>query len=140
MISAVSTTGKLHFTFAQGKVNAEVYIEYLKKLLRDVERPAFLIVDGHPSHNAKKVNEFVACTEGRLELFFRLRYSPQLNPDEWVWKKGEASSCWKDGSAQRRGDARRYRSGGGTDGRLHRDRSRFLPGSRSQLCRRRRFG
>jgi len=86
MISAVSTTGKLHFTFAQGKVNAEVYIEYLKKLLHDVEGPVFLIVDGHPSHKAKKVKEFVASTEGRLELFFLPPYSPELNPDEWVWK------------------------------------------------------
>jgi transposase len=32
------------------------------------------------------VFEFVASTEGRLQLFFLPSYSPQLNPDEWVWK------------------------------------------------------
>ena len=25
-------------------------------------------------------------TDGRLRLFFLPGYSPQLNPDEWVWK------------------------------------------------------
>jgi transposase len=27
-----------------------------------------------------------ASTEGRLRLFFLPPYSPELNPDEWVWK------------------------------------------------------
>ena len=29
--------------------------------------------------------EFVASTDGRLELFFLPPYSPELNPDELVW-------------------------------------------------------
>jgi hypothetical protein len=32
------------------------------------------------------VKEFVASTDGRLRLFVLPAYSPQLNPDEWVWK------------------------------------------------------
>jgi transposase len=47
--------------------------------------PVFLIVDGHPVHRAKAVTEYVASTQGRLRLF-RLPSSPELNPDEWVWK------------------------------------------------------
>jgi transposase len=30
--------------------------------------------------------EFVESTEGRLRLHFLPPYSPELNPDEWVWK------------------------------------------------------
>ena len=30
--------------------------------------------------------DYVASTEGRLQLFFLPPYSPELNPDEWVWK------------------------------------------------------
>jgi len=36
MISAVSAKGKLHFTFVEGNLNADAFIEYLKKLLHDV--------------------------------------------------------------------------------------------------------
>jgi len=86
MISAVSAKGKLHFTFVEGKVNADAFIEYLKKLLHDVPGKIFVIVDGHPSHRATKTKTFVASTKGRLELYFLPPYSPELNPDEWVWK------------------------------------------------------
>ncbi|MGH9652626.1 MAG: IS630 family transposase [Bryobacteraceae bacterium] len=85
MISAVSAKGKLHFCFA-GRVNAGSFIEYLKKLLCDVRGKIYLIVDGHSAHTAGKTKQFVASTRGRLELFYLPPYSPELNPDEWVWK------------------------------------------------------
>ena len=43
-------------------------------------------MDGHPVHKAKKVSEFVKeKADGRLSIFFLPPYSPDLNPDEWVW-------------------------------------------------------
>lgn len=87
MISAVSPQGKFHFMIAEGNVDAEVFIEYCGRLLHDhPDQPIFLVVDGHPSHKAKKTKEWVASTNGRLQLFYLPGYSPQLNPDEWVWK------------------------------------------------------
>lgn len=86
MLSAVSAQGALRFMLHDGTVNATVFIEFCKRLLNDAPGPVFLIVDGHPSHRAKAVAEFVAGTDGRLRLFFLPGYSPQLNPDEWVWK------------------------------------------------------
>ena len=32
------------------------------------------------------MTKFVASTEGGLRLFFLPGYSPELNPDEFVWK------------------------------------------------------
>jgi transposase len=32
------------------------------------------------------VKDYVTSTNGRLRLFFLPGYSPELNPDEWVWK------------------------------------------------------
>ncbi len=90
MISAVSAKGKLHFTFVEGKVNADAFICYLQKLLHDVKGKIFLIVDGHPSHKASKVRQFVEQTNGRLELYLLPPYSHELNPDEWVWKNIKA--------------------------------------------------
>ena len=54
--------------------------------MKDVNSDIFLIVDGSSVHTAKEVKEFVASTQGRLQLFFLPPYSPELNPDEWVWK------------------------------------------------------
>ena len=30
--------------------------------------------------------DFVEQTQGKLRLFYLAPYSPQLNPDEWVWR------------------------------------------------------
>ncbi|MGQ0776030.1 MAG: transposase [Pseudonocardiales bacterium] len=49
-------------------------------------RPVFLVVDGSCVHKAKIVKDYIASTEGRLELFFLPPCSPELNPDEWVNK------------------------------------------------------
>jgi transposase len=86
MISAVTAQGLLRFSVVQGTVNAELFIEFCKKLLHDAAGPVYLIVDGHPAHRAKVTREFVTSTDGRLKLFTLPSYSPQLNPDEWVWK------------------------------------------------------
>ena len=37
-------------------------------------------------HKTQIVKDYVASLEGRLKLFFLPGYSPELNPDEWVWK------------------------------------------------------
>ncbi len=85
MISAVSSQGSLRFMVVEGKVGAAKFIEFLKRLIHGVDHPVFLVVDGHPSHKAKMVKQYVASLEGRLELFILPGYSPELNPDEQVW-------------------------------------------------------
>ncbi|MGK2855479.1 MAG: IS630 family transposase [Microbacteriaceae bacterium] len=90
MISAITAQGLLRYSTYTGSLTGPVFIEFCKKLLADTEaatgRGVVLIVDGHPAHRAKKVKEWVARTEGRFELVLLPAYSPQLNPDEWVWK------------------------------------------------------
>ena len=87
MVSAVSPRGELRFRVHEGTMDATRFIEFCRGLLHDIDRPVFLIVDGSSVHKAVKVRESVAPTQGRLQLFFLPSYSPQLNPDEWVWKK-----------------------------------------------------
>jgi transposase len=86
MISAVTAQGKLRFSTFTGSMTADKFIDYCKKLMNDTDGPVFLILDGHPVHRAKKVKAFTEATEGQLRLFQLPGYSPQLNPDEWVWK------------------------------------------------------
>ncbi len=37
-------------------------------------------------HRSNAVKQFAASTNGQLRLCFPPGYSPELNPDEWVWK------------------------------------------------------
>ena len=82
LVSAVSPQGVLRFMVVDGRMTAVRFIAFLKRLLHNQTRPIFLIVDQHSSHRAKAVQEFVASTDGHLELFFLPPYSPELNPDE----------------------------------------------------------
>lgn len=85
LVSAVSPRGDMRFMAVEGRMNAGKFIDFLKRLMHNAERPVFVIVDGHPSHRARKVLDFVRSTDGQLRLFFLPPYSPELNPDELVW-------------------------------------------------------
>jgi len=69
----------------EGNVTADVFIEFLKRLMQGTTRPIFLVVDGHPVHRSAKVRKFVEGFDGKLRLFRLPAYSPDLNPDEHVW-------------------------------------------------------
>jgi transposase len=85
MISAISPKGSLRFMVVRGGVGARVFIEFLKRLMQGRRRRVFLIVDGHPSHRSKSARRYVDSLGGKLKLFFLPPYSPELNPDEFVW-------------------------------------------------------
>jgi transposase len=87
MISAVSAQGEFRFMVIKGKVGATRFIEFIKRLVHGSDRKIFLIVDGHPSHKARKVTDFIESKpiRKRFRLFFLPPYSPELNPDERVW-------------------------------------------------------
>jgi len=86
LISAVSPKGKLRFSVVTGTLTAPKFIEFCRRLLHDTKAPVFLIVDGHPVHRSKAVKSYAASTKGALRLLYLPSYSPELNPDEWVWK------------------------------------------------------
>jgi transposase len=90
MISAIGLDGSMQFMTHEGTVNAEVFLRFLKQLMLESEQPIILVVDGHSIHKAKLVREYVDSTDGRLELVCLPPYSPQLNPDEQVWKHVKA--------------------------------------------------
>jgi len=87
MISAIAPAGQMRFAVVEGTLDAAKLLGFLDSLLHDTPGKAFLVVDGHPVHRSRAVKELgFATTDGRLELFDLPSYSPQLNPDEWVWK------------------------------------------------------
>ena len=85
MISAVSTQGEFRFVLHEGSVGAKVFVEVLRRLMVDAEKPVFLIVGGHLIHKVKMVKRYAKGLDGKLKLFYLPPYSPHLNPDETVW-------------------------------------------------------
>src|SRR5277367_5181561 len=93
LISAITSKGHMRFMIKEsGGVNADVFIEFLKRLLIGAKRKIFLIVDRGPAHRAKKTKAFVETLDGQLMLFFLPPYSPDRNPDELVWKHLKADT------------------------------------------------
>src|ERR1039457_395400 len=86
MVSAISVRGAMHWMVFEGSMNSQLFIEYLGRLLHDIKGKIFLVVDGAGYHRSKKTIEWVKARKNRIELFSLPPYSPDLNPDEWVWK------------------------------------------------------
>lgn len=86
MVSAVSPRGELYFEVQQKGIKKEEFLDFCKTLLAEAGRPVYLIVDNSQVHRSKILKEFVRQSNGMLTVFFLPPYSPDLNPDEWVWK------------------------------------------------------
>jgi len=85
LISAITPKGEMRFMIIDGRLNADNFIVFLKRLMHNASNPVYLILDSHPVHLSKKVCEFVDSHQGNLRLFYLPPYSPELNPDELVW-------------------------------------------------------
>ena len=85
MISAISPRGAMRFMVSRKHISTDLFIEFLKRLMKGARHPIFLILDNVSTHKAKKVQSFVKQLKGKLRLFFLPPYSPELNPDEYVW-------------------------------------------------------
>lgn len=83
--SVVSAKGGFWFCIYPGALNAELFVELLKKMMHHRKQPVHLVLDSLPAHKKAIVREYVASTNGRLTLHFLPGYAPDLNPDELVW-------------------------------------------------------
>jgi transposase len=84
MISAVSNRGQMRFMFYDGGLNADRFIAFLRRLIKDATRKVFLIVDNLKVHHARKVMAWAASHTHEIELFYLPSYAPDHNPDEFL--------------------------------------------------------
>jgi transposase len=82
MISAITNRGHLLFMVFRERFTSEVFLRFLRRLVRQVGRKAFLIVDGHPVHRSSAVQSWLQAHADQLRVFHLPWYSPKLNPDE----------------------------------------------------------
>lgn len=84
MISSISNRGTLRFMVFTEQFTADVMLRFLKRLLKQMQRKVFLIVDGHPVHRSHAVKAFLDENKEQIQLFHLPPYSPELNPDEML--------------------------------------------------------
>jgi transposase len=98
-IATVTNLGVLRFLVFAGRFTAAVLLVFLARLLAGRPGKVYVILDGHPSHRARKVAEWAAARADRIRLVFLPPYSPELNPAEYLNNDVKAN-------AQREGRAR----------------------------------
>jgi transposase len=82
MISAITNKGALAFRVFAGRFHTGVFVDFLRRLLKQVPGKVYLIVDGHPVHKSRATTAFVDRYATRLRLILLPGYCPELNPDE----------------------------------------------------------
>ena len=87
VMSVITAEGEMRYSVKEGNINGEVFIEFLKHLIRDRERPLILLVDHATFHSSKPVRDFVRAHRTQLRIFFLPKRAPELNPDEQVWNE-----------------------------------------------------
>jgi transposase len=84
MISAVSNRGLMRFMLYEGALNADRFVAFLRRLIKDVGQKVVLIVDNLKVHKAGKVQAWVKSHGHEIELCYLPSYAPDHNPSEYL--------------------------------------------------------
>ena len=84
MISSITGRGHLRFMVFKKRFTSKVFIGFMRRLVRSVDRKVYLIVDGHPVHKSSETARWLARHDKQIRLIFLPAYSPDLNPDEFL--------------------------------------------------------
>lgn len=82
MISTVTNQGKTCGEIVDGNFNHERLIDFLKAVIKQAGRKAFLVLDNLGVHHCKPVKQWLAAHNEQIEVFYLPSYSPELNPNE----------------------------------------------------------
>ncbi len=80
MISAITNQGKVRFKVFSGTLNADILIDFCKRLIRPAGRKVFLVLDNLLVYHAKVFKAWLQQNEEAIEVF----YLPALDPDEYL--------------------------------------------------------
>jgi transposase len=82
MLSAISARGKLRFLLYKDNMDSNKLIDFMRRLVKDVPRKVFLVLDNLRAHHSKKVKAWLEKHKEEIEVFFLPPYAPEYNPDE----------------------------------------------------------
>ena len=87
ILSTVSARGESRDHVTDGRINCDVYIDFLKQVLKGCTRPLIIVVGGASFHRSRKVRVFIAQHRHRMRLECLPAYSPERHPNEHAWEE-----------------------------------------------------
>ena len=88
-VSAGLTLRNFYFRLDPGATRQAEVIDFLKALVRHIDRPLLIVWDRLPAHRSRLVREIIELSEGHIVTEYLPPYAPELNPVEYIW------ACWK---------------------------------------------
>jgi len=85
-------------TKTNGLIHKNDVLGFIIRLLNRIHGNLIIILDNAAQHQSHLVKDYVK-TQERLELVFLPPYSPELNPDEFVWALAKSqlkNVCFRD--------------------------------------------
>jgi transposase len=83
-IASISNQGTVQFMLYTHTLTTPVFIEFLQRLIEKSSAKLFWIVDRHPVHRERLVQQWLEQHSQEIELFYLPSYAPQLNPVEYL--------------------------------------------------------
>lgn len=93
IISTLTNRGVLRFRVFQENFNGDVFVDFLRRLIRDRGEKVYLTVDRHPVHIPRKVHRWVERHQTEIRLIYLPPYSPELNPGEFLNQDVKANAA-----------------------------------------------
>jgi len=84
MVSAIDNSGHMYFKMFDGSFTVKVFVDFMKRLVSQSKREVFLIVDNLSVHKSAEAAKWMAENSTRIRLCVLPKYSPDLNPDEYL--------------------------------------------------------
>ncbi len=78
MISAITNRGRVKFMFYKGRYRFSVFHDFSTRIIREAGRKVFLVIDGRPVHNSRKVKTWLKKNGSRIRLFLLPGYNREL--------------------------------------------------------------
>ena len=75
MISAINNQGKVRFRVFEGNMNANLLIDFCKRLIKGAKRKIYLILDNLRVHHAKVFKAWLTEHGDKIEIFYLPSYS-----------------------------------------------------------------
>lgn len=88
LFGAVSLFTNEHYSAITNRGNTETFRNFVEYILKENPgREIIMILDNVRFHHAKIIKEKLLPKVKRIRFVFLPAYSPDLNPQEWVWEE-----------------------------------------------------
>ena len=85
VLSLVTAQGRLEYAVEKGRIDSDVFVDFLDRVTAGRERPLILLLDRVSFHTSKTVRQYVRENRAQIRIYFLPKYSPEFNPAEQLW-------------------------------------------------------